>query len=330
MTTHTITAINVNHALKDALWWIRTAGIPEGSRNGPVLVAPGPVVTEYKRPQERVLFSPRRDANPVFHLMESLWMLAGESKLEWLVQFNAQMASYGENGIQWGAYGRRWRGYFGVDQIGLVINELKTNPNSRRAVIGMWDPCLDLKHSGADIPCNTHCYFDLRGGVLNMTVCCRSNDLLWGAYGANAVHFSVLQEVIAHELEAPMGVYRQMSNNFHIYTALPMAREFIDTPPYEAHDYYTGHPTGGAAKIIPLMNVNDTIHGLTSDCKNLVAGGHTFQNAFMRDVAAPLRDAYLARKDGRAYLPPEGDVDWFIAFREWDARRQVFKKGIEV
>jgi hypothetical protein len=145
--TKVIVAQNVNHAFRDALWWIKVAGVPEDSRNGPVLVAPGPVITEYQYPLERVLFNPVRDANPVFHLMESLWMLAGESKLDFILPFNARMASYGENGIQWGAYGRRWNGYFGVNQIQLIIDELTANPNSRRAVIGMWDPMLDLKHS---------------------------------------------------------------------------------------------------------------------------------------------------------------------------------------
>jgi hypothetical protein len=42
-----------------------------------VLVSQTPVVTCYSAPTQRVLFSPMRDANPFFHLMEALWMLAG-------------------------------------------------------------------------------------------------------------------------------------------------------------------------------------------------------------------------------------------------------------
>jgi len=322
---HILHARNVNGAFREALWWIRAAGTEEQSRNGPVLVAPGPVITEYSRPWERVLFSPRRDANPVFHLMESLWMLTGESKLEFLLPFNARMAAYGENGIQWGAYGKRWRGFFGHDQIKLVIKELKDNPTSRRAVIGMWDSMLDLKHRGPDIPCNTHIYFDLRprvkGGApaLNMTVCCRSNDLLWGAYGANAVHFSILQEVIAHELRAEIGVYRQMSNNFHIYTELPMAKEFIDQPPHDKHDLYED----GKANSTPILVGRETLDDLTADCRTLVyADGGTMSTQFMREVADPLHDAYLDRKAGAEYTCPAGKSDWFVAFRDWVARRE--------
>ncbi len=74
----------------------------------------------------------------------------------------------------------------------LVSHRLKTYPNDRRTVVGMWDPWEDLweENDGKDYPCNTQIYFWERKGQLNMTVCNRSNDMIWGAYGANAVHMS--------------------------------------------------------------------------------------------------------------------------------------------
>ena len=50
-----------------------------------------------------------------------------------------------------------------------------------------------------------------------MTVCNRSNDMLWGAYGANAVHMSMLQEYLASRLEIAVGEYTQISDSFHVY-----------------------------------------------------------------------------------------------------------------
>ena len=50
-----------------------------------------------------------------------------------------------------------------------------------------------------------------------MTVCNRSNDMIWGAYGANAVHMSILMEYVAVAVNAPMGSYYQISDSFHIY-----------------------------------------------------------------------------------------------------------------
>ena len=53
-----------------------------------------------------------------------------------------------------------------------------------------------------------------------MTVCCRSNDIIWGTYGTNAVHFSMLQEYLAARLNAQLGVYRHISDSFHAYSSV--------------------------------------------------------------------------------------------------------------
>jgi len=67
---------NVHDALPRALKLLDVEGVQRGSRNGPVLIGPS-VTTIYNRPTDRVIFWPQRDANPFFHLYESLWMLAG-------------------------------------------------------------------------------------------------------------------------------------------------------------------------------------------------------------------------------------------------------------
>ena len=73
-------------------------------------------------------------------------------------------------------------------------------------------------NDGKDYPCNTQIYFWERRGELNMTVTNRSNDMIWGAYGANAVHMSVLLEYMAAMLGYAVGTYYQFSNNLHAYT----------------------------------------------------------------------------------------------------------------
>lgn len=52
---------------------------------------------------------------------------------------------------------------------------------------------------------------------LDMTVINRSNDMIWGMLGANVVHFSFLQEYMAARLGVEVGMYRQFSNNLHVY-----------------------------------------------------------------------------------------------------------------
>jgi thymidylate synthase len=170
-----------------------------------------------------VLFNPVRDANPFFHLMESLWMLRGQRDVQSMVRYNKRMDEYSDDGeVFHGAYGYRWRNHFSqdyrlLDQINIIIRRLKKDPIDRRCVLQMWDAPYDLNVNKVDIPCNTHVYFKIRTEKLHMTVCCRSNDIIWGAYGANAVHFSMLQQYIADSLGVAMGPYVQISDSFHAY-----------------------------------------------------------------------------------------------------------------
>lgn len=323
--TYVIQAKNVNWALTDGLMWLREAGIAEESRGGPVLVAPGPVVTEYLRPTERVLFNATRDANPVFHLMEAIWMLAGENLAEFLVPFNSRFKEYAEeDGRVHGAYGYRWRYHFGQDQIARLIEELQNKPQTRQAVLAMWDPARDLGVQKNDIPCNTHAYFDRRGDVLNMTVLCRSNDMLWGAYGANVVHFSILQELIAAGVGVPVGVYRQFSNNFHLYTNLPQVNTLLATPPTVYDPYEKGECTSMA---LISDEAGETWQDFIDDCEKLISpDGGEYATQFFRIVARPLFRAYMHRRlklpYGKIMEALPNDVDWVLSFKQWLSRRE--------
>ena len=325
---NTIQARNVNEALSEGFQWLRVAGVKEESRNGPVIVAPAPVCTTYLKPHERVLFNPVRDANPVFHLMEAVWMLAGSNDVAFPELFNSKFRQYAEsNGRVWGAYGYRWRSHFQEDQIGVVIGILQKNPQSRQAVMQMWDCDSDLGGIKNDLPCNTHIYFDCRGGKLNMTVCNRSNDILWGAYGANAVHMSMLQEVVAAGVGVPMGMYRQFSNNFHAYTDNDTVRHFLENG-VVVYDRYAE----GLVAHMPLIGPNETVEMFLTDCELLVSSWEDinmdiFNTKFFSHIAFPLFNAYLARKDEGHTVTVLGFSrgqlvnDWVTAFVEWCERR---------
>lgn len=325
-----ITVRNVNQALVEGFAWLRVAGARENSRNGPVIVAPEPVCTTYQYPWERVLFNPVRDANPVFHLMEAIWMLAGDNDVTFPEIFNSKFRQYAEeDGRVWGAYGYRWREHFHDDQIYTIIEMLKKNPNSRQAVMQMWDCDFDLDQTKNDLPCNTHIYFDCRGGVLNMTVCNRSNDILWGAYGANAVHMSMLQEIIAAGVGVPMGVYRQMSNNFHAYTDNDVVKHFMENG-VQDYDCYGGFFTTH----MPLIHGDETVEMFLTDCELLVSEWATiadpvFNTKFFQVIAFQLFSAYLARKDERHMVRRDDFTveqltnDWVSAFLGWCERRDA-------
>lgn len=235
-----ISGRNVNTLFTIGMRELTTSGLREDSRNGPVIVYPEPVCSTYDQPCERVLFSRARRANPFFHLFESFWMLAGRDDAAFLDRYVSDFgARFAEgNGELHGAYGNRWKNwqgkyYGGFDQLDWAVDLLLRDPGSRRAVIQMYDPNYDSTLPTSpiiprDIPCNTTIYLRLRSDgsyqnppdpVLDLTVCCRSNDAIWGAFGANAVHFSVLLEYLAFRLDARVGRLHQLSNNLHVYDA---------------------------------------------------------------------------------------------------------------
>jgi len=216
---HVISARNVHEAIPEGCYQMSIRGLERNSRNGKVKVLPVPLTTVYREPIERVEFHPDRDSNPFFHLMECLWMLDGRNDVAFVDQFSSGISRYSDDGVTInGAYGHRWRTWFGLDQLEAIVEALQTNPDCRRQVLGMWDAGSDLGNRSKDVPCNTTAFLQIGvSGALDLMVCNRSNDLIWGAYGANAVHFSALLEYVAARLEVPIGRYYQTSMNTHVY-----------------------------------------------------------------------------------------------------------------
>jgi thymidylate synthase len=212
---------NAIEALGQGIQLIRNEGEHVDSRGGITIEVPSPVATTYSNPWERVLISKVRDANPFFHLMEAMWILAGREDVKFLTEFNKRMAEYSDDGEVFNApYGYRLRNgncNAHLDQLAEVIKLLKQDSNSRQAVCQIWDED-DLVHKTKDKACNMSIVFRIRNGKLCMTVYNRSNDMIWGAYGANVVQFSMIQEYVAAHLGLPLGEYTQVSNSYHIYT----------------------------------------------------------------------------------------------------------------
>lgn len=344
-----IDAVNVNDALLRGLLHLAVAGELSTSRNGPVLVAPAPVITSYQRPQDRVLWSPLRDANPFFHLHESIWMLAGRNDTASLEAIVPRMGSFSDDDKTLnGAYGFRWREYFGWDQLTVIVDMLRKDPSTRRAVLAMWDaagtalggekPDL-LNQTSKDLPCNTHIYFDGSRGTLDMTVCCRSNDAIWGAYGANAVHFGFLHEFVALAAGLPQGTYHQVSNNFHVYPEredtkrLISLRDDVWTVHY-ADEYDAYQMSDGFA--VPLIRDDefgrgeDTYRRFLNECKTLLymaAPEHSRPSFyFLNEVYRPMIAAHRMHKaqdtPGAIRLLRQYDhSDWASAGIFWLQRR---------
>lgn len=99
-------------------------------------------------------------------------------------------------------------------QFPFIINELRRNPDSRRAVIDVrdWE-----KDSASDDPaCLQHIQFFIRDGKLHCKVLFRSNDACKAAF-MNAFALIMLQKRFAQELGVPVGTYSHRANSFHCY-----------------------------------------------------------------------------------------------------------------
>ena len=217
-----ITVPSADAALHLALEHIEKWGTHRTSRGKVTKEVRGPSITTYTHPRHRVVFSPVRNANPFFHIIDAIWLLSGSNRAELPCAFLPSLAQYSDNGLTFhGAYGHRLRHLFGFDQIEATVQLLRDKPDTRQAVMSIWHPMHDLNVATKDVPCNDMLMFNLRNGKLDMTVCCRSNDAVWGAYGANVVQFSVLLEYMAALVGVPMGHYVQMSNSLHFYEDTP-------------------------------------------------------------------------------------------------------------
>jgi hypothetical protein len=344
-----ITTRNVQQALPEGLRQLQLYGYDRDSRNGRVRLFNGPVTTRYSQPRERVLFWEVRDANPFFHLFESLWMLAGRNDVKFPASFVKRMKSFSDDGKTFhGAYGHRWRQHFGYDQLSTIATVLRENPDDRRCVLQMWDARVDLGRTGKDFPCNTQIYFAVsinpttQKKELDMTVCCRSNDMVWGAYGANAVHMSVLQEYMAAAVGVEVGTYWQLSNNFHAYytTMQPLLDEgLIDSADDGMRSVQSSDPYAlGLVEPFPLVQTDIVEWG--QDLMMFLEEGPVIglRDPFFRRVATPMWNAYhhlknldneLRFDEAKEIMAQCSATDWRLACNQWIDRRQlaVEKKG---
>jgi hypothetical protein len=391
---------NVNDAFRGLVEGIHTGRIPtvtKPSRVGQVRMVEEPMIITYSHPRERALFNQARDCNPFFHVMESLWMLAGRNDIAPLTYYSGNYAAQvqdGDSPTANGAYGYRWRRakaddeeWSGsvvekVDQLKLLIAHLKANPDSRRAVLSMWNVEDDLlrigslssycdgPHTGVgchncvppdkgskDVCCNLNVMFSLRscrscaGGVvptdrddnecklcngtgkyLDMTVTNRSNDMIWGMLGANAVHFSFLQEYMATHLGVEVGVYNQMTNNLHVYTERWHPEEWLSY--YDTADEVVyGDGAYDPLNTVPLVS-NPVVFEEELPCFVERFAGKVppedlpwgWQEPFFERVAQPMliAFAYHKAKDYYSALSCVDGIeadDWRIVARNWIERR---------
>jgi thymidylate synthase len=179
-------------------------------------------------------------------LNEVLWYLSGDNHIRNLRQHTKIWDAWADkDGRLQTAYGRFWRRYpvpdnkavldgevyvnenhpfvrkeengsLTFDQFGWVINEIKTNPNSRRLVISAWHPANAIISKLP--PCHYTFAFNVNGGKLNCHLTQRSGDIALGI-PFNLAAYSLLTQIIAQETNLELGHFAHTIIDAHIYHA---------------------------------------------------------------------------------------------------------------
>lgn len=118
---------------------------------------------------------------------------------------------YGELGP---IYGKQWRDFNGFDQIKYIINEIKTNKESRRMIVSAWNPPeLDKM---ALPPCHVLMHFIVENDKLNLQLYQRSADIFLGL-PFNIASYSLLLMIISKITNLKPGVFVHTIGDAHIY-----------------------------------------------------------------------------------------------------------------
>ena len=145
------------------------------------------------------------------------WYLSGDPSIEKLGEIYGSIPPIWETMADWNKevrsnYGWQWNRN---NQLDRVIHLLKSNHETRQAVISIYDG-KEIETYATDTPCTYAVSFTRRDDKLHMSVLMRSNDL-WFGFCNDQYCFSKLQELVARRLDIEVGEYYHHATNLHIY-----------------------------------------------------------------------------------------------------------------
>lgn len=221
---HLIQIHNNLHEYRNILRYLMENGTKQDSRNGKTIELED-IVIEVFDPTITAANGVRPFYSPEIGLVEGLQLISGVSDSALTAQIQPNFRNYMEDdtGKFWGAYGPRI-----VNQLPIIIERLREDPDTRQAVITLWDPQFDAHGGKKDHPCTSLFNFRIRDGKLNMSTFMRSNDAIYG-WPFDLIQFSMLMQSMAAELGVDVGTYSHHVGSFHIYEPhWNVAQEIID------------------------------------------------------------------------------------------------------
>ncbi|WP_425407786.1 thymidylate synthase [Hyphococcus sp.] len=153
---------------------------------------------------------------------ELLWFLAGDTNIRYLKENGVSIWDEwaDERGELGPVYGRQWRSWAApdgraIDQIRWVVNEIKTNPASRRLVVTAWNPADIDKMALA--PCHCLFQFFVAEGKLSCQLYQRSGDVFLGV-PFNIASYALLTAMMAQVCNLAPGEFVHTLGDAHLYS----------------------------------------------------------------------------------------------------------------
>lgn len=164
-------------------------------------------------------------------IYELLWFLKGDTNIKYLTDNKVSIWNEwaDSNGNLGPIYGHQWRNWNseGIDQIKLVIETLKTNPDSRRMLVSAWNPSV-LPDTGCSFeenvannkaalpPCHAFFQFYVADGKLSCQLYQRSADVFLGV-PFNIASYALLTMMVAQVCGLAVGDFVHTLGDVHIY-----------------------------------------------------------------------------------------------------------------
>lgn len=169
-------------------------------------------------------------------VLELLWFLRGDTNARWLQErgvriWNEWADVDGELGP---IYGRQWRSWGAggerrIDQLVQIVEELRSNPSSRRLLVSAWN-VGELAEMRLP-PCHVLFQFHVQDGALSCQLYQRSGDLFLGV-PFNVASYALLTAMVAQVCGLQLGDFIHTLGDVHLYVNhLDQAREQLERAP---------------------------------------------------------------------------------------------------
>ena len=155
-------------------------------------------------------------------IYELLWFLKGETNIRYLKENGVSIWDEwaDENGELGPVYGHQWRSWptqdgGTIDQIANLINQIKSNPDSRRLIVTAWNPA-DVEKMALP-PCHCLFQFYVSKGSLSCQLYQRSADIFLGV-PFNIASYALLTMMIAKITDLEVGEFVHTFGDAHLYS----------------------------------------------------------------------------------------------------------------